>query len=208
MNRSIANVLIGGFGDGASGGTKKAKKAEGTVKEVSAEDVIEMMTEAKSMIIVPGYGMAVAKAQHAVAELTTRLRSRGVNVRFGIHPVAGRLPGHMNVLLAEARVPYDITFAMDDINDDFPQTDLALVLGANGKMVFHAVLSYLLLAKNTNALCPVFRYRQSRCSNGSGLSHCGNACIGSLEGQQDCHHEAKSSCGIRRRRQPTLCQGE
>ena len=131
MNRSIANVLIGGFGDGAGGGAKKAKKAEGTVKEVSAEDVIEMMTDAKSMIIVPGYGMAVAKAQHAVADLTTKLRARGVNVRFAIHPVAGRLPGHMNVLLAEARVPYDITFAMDDINEEFPETDLALILGAN-----------------------------------------------------------------------------
>lgn len=96
MNRSITNVLIGGFGDGAGGATKKAaKKTEGTVKEVSAEDVIEMMTDAKSMIIVPGYGMAVAKAQHAIAELTTKLRARGINVRFAIHPVAGRLPGHM-----------------------------------------------------------------------------------------------------------------
>jgi len=131
MNRSISNVLIGGFGDGAGGPVKKAKKTEGTVKEVTAEDVIEMMTDAKSMIIVPGYGMAVAKAQHAIAELTTKLRARGNNVRFAIHPVAGRLPGHMNVLLAEARVPYDITFAMDDINDDFPEVDLALVLGAN-----------------------------------------------------------------------------
>lgn len=104
MNRSIANVLIGGFGDGAGTGAKKAKKAEGIVKEVTAEDVVEMMLEAKSMIIVPGYGMAVAKAQHAVAELTTKLRARGNNVRFAIHPVAGRLPGHMNVLLAESRV--------------------------------------------------------------------------------------------------------
>ena len=132
MNRSISNVLIGGFGDGAGKtSAPKAKGTQGTVKEVSAEDVIEMMTDAKSLVIVPGYGMAVAKAQHAVADLTTKLRARGVNVRFAIHPVAGRLPGHMNVLLAEARVPYDITFAMDDINDDFPQTDLALVLGAN-----------------------------------------------------------------------------
>jgi NAD(P) transhydrogenase alpha subunit len=123
--------LIGGFGDGAGGQAKKAKKVEGSVKEVSAEDVVEMMTDAKSMIIVPGYGMAVAKAQHAVAQLATKLRARGVNVRFAIHPVAGRLPGHMNVLLAEARVPYDITLSMDDINPDFPETDLALVLGAN-----------------------------------------------------------------------------
>eukprot|EP00980_Cylindrotheca_fusiformis_P017492 scaffold5490_cov125-Cylindrotheca_fusiformis.AAC.9 len=130
MNRSIARVLIGGFGDGAGKAPKKAK-AEGTAKEVSAEDVMEMMTDAKSIIIVPGYGMAVAKAQHAIAGLATKLRARGVNVRFAIHPVAGRLPGHMNVLLAEAQVPYDITYAMDDINADFPKTDLALVLGAN-----------------------------------------------------------------------------
>jgi len=129
MNRSITNVLIGGFGDGA--GTKKAKKVEGTATEVNAEDVIELMKNAKSMIIVPGYGMAVAHAQHAIADLTSKLRARGTNVRFAIHPVAGRLPGHMNVLLAEANVPYDITFAMDDINNDFPETDLALVLGAN-----------------------------------------------------------------------------
>jgi NAD(P) transhydrogenase len=129
MNRSISNVLIGGFGDGA--GTKKAKKVQGTATEVNADDVIELMSNAKSMIIVPGYGMAVARAQHAIADLTTKLRARGTNVRFAIHPVAGRLPGHMNVLLAEANVPYDITFAMDDINQDFPETDLALVLGAN-----------------------------------------------------------------------------
>jgi NAD(P) transhydrogenase alpha subunit len=131
MNRSIMNVLVGGFGDGAGGPTKKAKLSEGTVKEVTAEDVVEMMTDAKSIIIVPGYGMAVAKAQHAVADLTTKLRARGVNVRFAIHPVAGRLPGHMNVLLAEANVPYDITFGMDDINPDFHETDLAVVVGAN-----------------------------------------------------------------------------
>jgi NAD(P) transhydrogenase alpha subunit len=131
MNRSMTNVLIGGFGDGAGGPNKKAKKAEGTVKEVSAEDVVEMITDAKSIVIVPGYGMAVAKAQHTVADLTTKLRARGINVRFAIHPVAGRLPGHMNVLLAEASVPYDITYAMDDINRDFQETDLALVLGAN-----------------------------------------------------------------------------
>jgi NAD(P) transhydrogenase len=129
MNRSISNVLIGGFGDGA--GKKEAKKVEGTATEVNAEDVIELMSTAKSIIIVPGYGMAVAHAQHAIADLTTKLRARGCNVRFAIHPVAGRLPGHMNVLLAEAHVPYDITYAMNDINQDFPETDLALVLGAN-----------------------------------------------------------------------------
>lgn len=98
MNRSIANVLIGGFGDGATtGGPKKeAKKTEGTVQQVTAEDVVDMLTDSKSVIIVPGYGMAVAKAQHAIASMTTVLRARGINVRFAIHPVAGRLPGHMN----------------------------------------------------------------------------------------------------------------
>jgi NAD/NADP transhydrogenase beta subunit len=97
MNRSISHVLIGGFGDGAEGGPKKEKTTEGTVHEVSCEDVVDLLTSARSIIIVPGYGMAVAKAQHAVAEMTTKLRARGINVRFGIHPVAGRLPGHMNV---------------------------------------------------------------------------------------------------------------
>lgn len=131
MNRSISNVLVGGFGAG-SNKTKKTKgNAVGVTKEVSAEDVVQMLTTSKNIIIVPGFGMAVAKAQYAVAELTSNLRARGINIRFAIHPVAGRLPGHMNVLLAESKIPYDITFAMDDINADFPDTDLAIVLGAN-----------------------------------------------------------------------------
>ncbi len=128
MNRSLKNVMIGGFGDTGKG---TQMKAEGQVKEVSAEDVVDLMTSANSIIIVPGYGMAVAKAQHSVAEMTDLLRSRGTKVRFGIHPVAGRLPGHMNVLLAEARVPYDIVQSMDEINGDFPNTDVVLVIGAN-----------------------------------------------------------------------------
>lgn len=131
MNRSIQNVLVGNFGDGAGAAKKEAKKATGVVKQVTSEDVVESLTSAKSVIIVPGYGMAVAKAQHSIAELTTRLRARGINVRFAIHPVAGRLPGHMNVLLAEANVPYDVIFSMDDINADFPSTDVALIIGAN-----------------------------------------------------------------------------
>jgi len=133
MNRSITKVLVGGFGDGGGRGSAKAKseKVVGTVKEATAWDVFELLTTARKVIIVPGYGMAVAKAQHACAELATKLRAKDINVLFAIHPVAGRMPGHMNVLLAEAKVPYDITFALDDINADFADTDVALVLGAN-----------------------------------------------------------------------------
>ncbi|GAB47906.1 Re/Si-specific NAD(P)(+) transhydrogenase subunit beta [Mobilicoccus pelagius] len=129
MNRSFVNVIAGGFGsDGAvtSGETEHGNHHETTVTEVA-----ELLKESKSVIITPGYGMAVAQAQYPVAELTARLRERGVDVRFGIHPVAGRLPGHMNVLLAEAKVPYDIVLEMDEINDDFPSTDVVLVIGAN-----------------------------------------------------------------------------
>lgn len=134
MNRSVLHVLLGGFGDGAT--TPVATPGDpddpqGIVQEVSAEDVTDMLTSAKSVIIAPGYGMAVAKAQHSIQELTTRLRARGIKVRFAIHPVAGRMPGHMNVLLAEANVPYDITLAMDEINPDFSETDVVLVLGGN-----------------------------------------------------------------------------
>jgi NAD(P) transhydrogenase alpha subunit len=132
MNRSVVNVIIGAWGEGSSTqASPQGELVQGTVQSVSAEDVVEMLTDAKSVIVVPGYGMAVAKAQHAVAELTTRLRGRGVLVRFAIHPVAGRMPGHMNVLLAEAHVPYDITLSMDEINADFPKTDLVLILGGN-----------------------------------------------------------------------------
>jgi NAD(P) transhydrogenase alpha subunit len=135
MNRSITNVLMGDFGEGSKSQqvvkTGDNNEEQGTVQEVSAEDVVDLLTAAKSVIIVPGYGMAVAKAQHSIADLTSRLRARGVNVRFAIHPVAGRMPGHMPVLLAEARVPYNITFSMDDINADFEKTDVVLILGAN-----------------------------------------------------------------------------
>jgi len=103
----------------------------GEHRETNAEDVADLLTHSSSVVITPGYGMAVAQAQYPVAELTAKLRERGVNVRFGIHPVAGRLPGHMNVLLAEARVPYDIVLEMDEINGDLPETDVVLVIGAN-----------------------------------------------------------------------------
>lgn len=133
MNRSILNVVFGGFGTGdAPPPPKKDEGAEeGTFTEVDTEGLMELVDEAESVIIVPGYGMAAAQAQRAVDTFTRKLRERDVEVRFAIHPVAGRLPGHMNVLLAEAGVPYDIVLEMDEINEDFPDTDLVLVIGAN-----------------------------------------------------------------------------
>ena len=130
MNRSLANVIFGGFGT-SSGNSEGSTEIEGSITEISAEEVATELKEAKEVMIVPGYGMAVAQAQHVVKDITEALRSRNVNVRFAIHPVAGRLPGHMNVLLAEANVPYDIVFEMDEINDDLPEVDLLLVVGAN-----------------------------------------------------------------------------
>ena len=132
MNRNFISVIAGGFGTG--GGTTVAAgdgQPAGEVSPISAVETAELLRDSKSVIIVPGYGMAVAQAQHTVYEITKLLRERGVNVRFGIHPVAGRMPGHMNVLLAEAKVPYDIVMEMDEINADFPQTDVAMVIGAN-----------------------------------------------------------------------------
>jgi H+-translocating NAD(P) transhydrogenase subunit beta len=133
MNRNFISVIAGGFG---TGGGKPAAKGDasqpaGEVVPISALETAELLKEAKSVIIVPGYGMAVAQAQHTVYEITKYLREKGVNIRFGIHPVAGRMPGHMNVLLAEAKVPYDIVMEMDELNDDFPNTDVAMVIGAN-----------------------------------------------------------------------------
>lgn len=130
MNRSFMNVLIGGFGATSSGPGKKAGSAD-EATATNAMEVVDLLEAANSVVIVPGYGMAVAQAQHAVAEITQILRQQGKQVRFGIHPVAGRMPGHMNVLLAEANVPYDIVLEMDEINDDFTQTDVVLVIGAN-----------------------------------------------------------------------------
>ncbi len=132
MNRNFISVIAGGFGTGG-GTTPAAAGAEpaGEVTAISAVETAELLRDAKNVIIVPGYGMAVAQAQHTVYEITKHLREKGVNVRFGIHPVAGRMPGHMNVLLAEAKVPYDIVFEMDELNDDFPNTDVSMVIGAN-----------------------------------------------------------------------------
>jgi NAD(P) transhydrogenase subunit beta len=135
MNRNFISVIAGGFGTGggsapaAAGGG--AAQPAGEVAPIAAAETAEMLREAKNVIIVPGYGMAVAQAQHTVFEITKLLRDKGVTVRFGIHPVAGRMPGHMNVLLAEAKVPYDIVLEMDEINEDFPQTDVSMVIGAN-----------------------------------------------------------------------------
>ena len=128
MNRSFVSVILGGFG--TSGGAAAATE-QGEVVATSVDETASMLTDSDTVIIVPGYGMAVAQAQNSVSEITRLLRDRGIKVRFGIHPVAGRLPGHMNVLLAEARVPYDIVLEMDELNDDFPQTDVVLVIGAN-----------------------------------------------------------------------------
>lgn len=132
MNRSFISVILGGFGEGAKpSGAKAAAQPAQSVNTISAEETAQLLQDAKSVIIVPGYGMAVAQAQHVVSSITNELRARGAIVRFGIHPVAGRMPGHMNVLLAEANVPYDIVLEMDEINEDFPETDVVLVIGAN-----------------------------------------------------------------------------
>ncbi len=127
MNRSFVSVILGGFG----GTTGPQMAVEGEQVAIEADGVAAALNDADSVIIIPGYGMAVAQAQQAVSELTKRLRAKGKSIRFAIHPVAGRLPGHMNVLLAEAKVPYDIVLEMDEINDDFPETDVAIVIGSN-----------------------------------------------------------------------------
>merc|ERR1711928_333387 len=130
MNRSLPNVILGGFGtDSTAGG--KPMEITGTHTEINVENTVELIANAKNIIITPGYGLCVAKAQYPVAEMVNLLKKKGKNVRFGIHPVAGRMPGQLNALLAEAGVPYDVVLEMDEINDDFPETDLVLVIGAN-----------------------------------------------------------------------------
>ncbi|MBS1270234.1 MAG: NAD(P) transhydrogenase subunit beta [Gammaproteobacteria bacterium] len=130
MNRNFIGVIAGGFGT-ESAGTAGTSSDQGEVFPIEFEEVSDLLTAAREVMIIPGYGMAVAQAQHTVRDITKTLRDKGVNVRFGIHPVAGRMPGHMNVLLAEARVPYDIVFEMSEINDDFPAIDVTIVVGAN-----------------------------------------------------------------------------
>ena len=130
MNRKFLSVIAGGFGT-TTGGGGGGGEDQGEVVPVEPLETAELLSSAKEVMIIPGYGMAVAQAQHTVFEITKKLREKGVNVRFGIHPVAGRMPGHMNVLLAEAKVPYDIVFEMDEINEDFPDVDVSVVIGAN-----------------------------------------------------------------------------
>jgi NAD(P) transhydrogenase subunit beta len=131
MNRKFLNVIAGGFGTGGGAAAKGGGEDQGEVVAIEAHDTAALLAGAKEVMIIPGYGMAVAQAQHTVFEITKTLREKGVNVRFGIHPVAGRMPGHMNVLLAEAKVPYDIVYEMDEINEDFPDVDVSVVIGAN-----------------------------------------------------------------------------
>ncbi len=131
MNRSFISVIAGGFGTTAGGGSSSSAPVEGEVQTIDIESMAEMLKGAGEVMVVPGYGMATAQAQHAISDIAKTLKERGANVRFGVHPVAGRMPGHMNVLLAEAHVPYDIVFEMDEINDDFPKIDVTIVVGAN-----------------------------------------------------------------------------
>jgi NAD(P) transhydrogenase subunit beta len=131
MNRSFFNVILGGFGGEAGGAAAGGSTEQRPVKSGSADDAAFMLGNAESVVIVPGYGLAVARAQHALKELTDKLVEKGIDVRYAIHPVAGRMPGHMNVLLAEAEVPYEMVQEMEDINSEFGQTDVVLVLGAN-----------------------------------------------------------------------------
>ncbi|MDP7557405.1 MAG: Re/Si-specific NAD(P)(+) transhydrogenase subunit beta [Nitrospinaceae bacterium] len=131
MNRKFIAVIAGGFGTTTGGSSAGADADQGEVIALEAPEVASLLMEAKEVMIIPGYGMAVAQAQHIVCEITKTLKAKKVNVRFGIHPVAGRMPGHMNVLLAEARVPYDIVYEMEEINDDFPKIDVSIVIGAN-----------------------------------------------------------------------------
>lgn len=130
MNRSLPNVILGGYGTSSTGGGQ-AMAIEGTHTEIMTDGVVDALVNAKNVIVVPGYGLCAARAQYPVAEIADLLTRKGINFRFGIHPVAGRMPGQLNVLLAEAGVPYDIVLEMDELNDDFPDTDVVLVIGAN-----------------------------------------------------------------------------
>jgi NAD(P) transhydrogenase subunit beta len=131
MNRSFISVIAGGFGTTSGSKSTVSAEVQGDVMEIDVAETGQLLNKAKQVVFIPGYGMAMAQAQHAVSEISKILLAKGVNVRFAIHPVAGRMPGHMNVLLAEAKVPYDIVFEMDEINNDFPDVDVSVVIGAN-----------------------------------------------------------------------------
>src|SRR5690606_24234897 len=131
MNRSFISVMLGGFGTESGAASSSGSAPAGEVRSVDADTAAEMLRQARKIIIVPGYGLAVAQAQHSLAEVVKILKENGADVKFAIHPVAGRLPGHMNVLLAEANIPYDIVFEMEEINGEFPETDISWVIGAN-----------------------------------------------------------------------------
>ena len=131
MNRNFISVIAGGFGSSGGSSSATVGAEQGEVNPIDIAETAQLLNSASEVMIVPGYGMAMAQAQHAVSEIAKLLIARGINVRFGIHPVAGRMPGHMNVLLAEAHVPYDIVFEMDEINDDFPNIDVSIIIGAN-----------------------------------------------------------------------------
>jgi NAD(P) transhydrogenase subunit beta len=131
MNRNFVSVIAGGFGTTSSSKSKGLTDVQGDVTEIDIAETADLLSAAKQVVFIPGYGMAMAQAQHVVSEMSKILLAKGVNVRFGIHPVAGRMPGHMNVLLAEAKVPYDRVFEMDEINNDFPNVDVSVVIGAN-----------------------------------------------------------------------------
>jgi NAD(P) transhydrogenase subunit beta len=131
MNRNFISVIAGGFGTSGGSSSSSVSSEQGEVQTIDIGETAHLLNSASEVMIVPGYGMAMAQAQHAVSEIAKMLMAKGINVRFGIHPVAGRMPGHMNVLLAEAHVPYDIVFEMDEVNDDFPNIDVSIIIGAN-----------------------------------------------------------------------------
>jgi NAD(P) transhydrogenase subunit beta len=131
MNRNFISVIAGGFGTSGSSSSSSVSSEQGEVQTIDIGETAHLLNSSSEVMIVPGYGMAMAQAQHAVSEIVKMLMAKGINVRFGIHPVAGRMPGHMNVLLAEAHVPYDIVFEMDEVNDDFPNIDVSIIIGAN-----------------------------------------------------------------------------
>eukprot|EP00091_Calanus_sinicus_P019442 TRINITY_DN4898_c0_g1_i8.p1 TRINITY_DN4898_c0_g1~~TRINITY_DN4898_c0_g1_i8.p1 ORF type:complete len:307 (-),score=77.52 TRINITY_DN4898_c0_g1_i8:87-899(-) len=182
MNRSLPNVILGGFGTGSTG-TGKPMEITGTATVWDVDQTVQAIADSRNIIIVPGYGLAVAKGQYPVAEMVSLLRKKGKNVRFGIHPVAGRMPGQLNVLLAEAGVPYDVVLEMDELNDDFPDTDLSLVIGAN----------------DTVKLC---------CRGRPQLHHRRHARPESLEVSTVRGYEEIPGCGVRSCGQPNLFQRE